>query len=71
LFCHAVERTKALGFSKLEIESDPNAEGFYRRVGARRAGVNVQIVERERRELPIMIYEIDRKGPMSVKPSMK
>lgn len=29
LFYHAVGRTKASGFRELEIESDPNAEGFW------------------------------------------
>src|SRR5256885_12005570 len=29
LFIHAVERVRALGFVTLEIESDPNAVGFY------------------------------------------
>jgi hypothetical protein len=38
LFLHAVEPTKALGFRALEIESDPNAEGFYLHPGARRMG---------------------------------
>ena len=38
LFNHALERTRELGFRQLEIESDPNAEGFYRRLGARRVG---------------------------------
>jgi GNAT superfamily N-acetyltransferase len=28
LFCHAIERARAVGFRELEIESDPNAEGF-------------------------------------------
>jgi GNAT superfamily N-acetyltransferase len=59
LFLHAVERAKALGFRKIEIESDPNAEGFYLRMGARRVGVNVQIVEQQRRELPTLLYQID------------
>ncbi len=58
LFCHALERTKALGFRELEIESDPNAEGFYQRLGARRVGVSIQTVEQRRRELPVLIYEI-------------
>src|SRR5271155_5328954 len=35
LFNHALGRTRALGFRVLEIESDPNAEGFYQRMGAR------------------------------------
>ena len=60
LFRHAVERARVLGFQKLEIESDPNAEGFYLRMGARRVGVNVQVVEQQRRELPVLVYEIAR-----------
>jgi len=59
LFRHAVERAKALGFQKVEIESDPNAEGFYLRMGARRVGVNVRMVEQQRRELPVLVYEIE------------
>ena len=59
LFCHAVDRTWVLGFRKLEIESDPNAEAFYRHLGARRIGVNIHTVEEQRRELPVLIYEID------------
>jgi ribosomal protein S18 acetylase RimI-like enzyme len=60
LFFHALERAKALGFRELEIESDPNAEGFYRRMGARRVGLRIRNVEQKRRELPIMVYEMDR-----------
>jgi GNAT superfamily N-acetyltransferase len=59
LFYHALERTKALGFRELEIESDPNAEGFYKRLGARRAGVNTYTIDQQQRELPVLIYEID------------
>ena len=40
LFSHAIERTRHLGFRELEIESDPNAEGFYRRIGAHRVGTS-------------------------------
>ena len=58
LFLHAVERGRSLGFSEIEIESDPNAEGFYRRMGARWIGSRVQESERQRRELPILVYEI-------------
>jgi N-acetylglutamate synthase-like GNAT family acetyltransferase len=35
---HAVERARALGFASLLIAADPNAEGFYRRMGAQPAG---------------------------------
>lgn len=59
LFCHALERVKSLGFRVLEIESDPNAEGFYRRLGARRVGTNIYTVDGLQRELPVLIYEVN------------
>lgn len=62
LFCHALERTKILGFKELEIESDPNAEGFYQRLGAHRVGVSIHTVDQHRRELPVLIYQIDQGG---------
>jgi hypothetical protein len=60
LFLHAVDRAKHLGFKKLEIESDPNAEGFYLRMGARRVGLNASEVAGHRRELPVLVYELFR-----------
>jgi GNAT superfamily N-acetyltransferase len=59
LFIHALARTKELGFRELEIESDPNAEGFYQHMGAHRVGSRTQELERRPRELPILVYEID------------
>lgn len=38
LFEHAVRTVRSLGGSRLTIVSDPHAEGFYRRMGARRVG---------------------------------
>ena len=38
LFEHAVERCRAIGARRLWITADPNAEGFYQRLGARRVG---------------------------------
>ena len=38
LFAHAVDRCRAIGAGRLWISADPNAEGFYRRLGARRVG---------------------------------
>jgi GNAT superfamily N-acetyltransferase len=38
LFEHAVERCRAIGARRLWINADPNAEGFYARMGARRVG---------------------------------
>jgi GNAT superfamily N-acetyltransferase len=38
LLAHAAERLRAEGVTTLRIESDPNAEGFYLKAGARRVG---------------------------------
>jgi len=38
LFADAVTCARALGISRLVIDADPNAEGFYARMGARRVG---------------------------------
>ena len=59
LFAHALERARVLGFGVLEIESDPNADGFYERMGARRIGTRVTALEGQPRELPILVYEVD------------
>lgn len=38
LFAHAAEHLRAEGVTALRIESDPYAEGFYLKAGARRVG---------------------------------
>jgi len=58
LFEHAVERVRASGCASLEIESDPNAAGFYEHMGARRVATTVTELEGRRRELPVLVYEI-------------
>jgi GNAT superfamily N-acetyltransferase len=59
LFGHAANEAKSLRFAEIKIEADPNAEGFYRRMGARRIGVNVTAIEGNRRELPLLVYELE------------
>jgi len=59
LFSHALERATDLGFLELEIESDPNAEGFYQRLGAHRVGTSIKDLAGHKRELPILVYEFD------------
>jgi len=59
LFLHAVEQLKALGFKRLEIESDPNAAGFYEHMGARCVATSVSELEGQLRELPVLLYEND------------
>jgi GNAT superfamily N-acetyltransferase len=38
LWAHALELARAAGFARLLIAADPDAEGFYLRMGARRCG---------------------------------
>jgi GNAT superfamily N-acetyltransferase len=38
LFAHLLKRMHAMRVTRLTVASDPNAEGFYRRMGARRIG---------------------------------
>jgi GNAT superfamily N-acetyltransferase len=58
LFEHAVEQGKHLGFQTIKIEADPNAEGFYQRMGARRVGTQITEIQGERRELPLLVYQL-------------
>jgi GNAT superfamily N-acetyltransferase len=57
LFQHAMMQARDLGFDSIKIEADPNAEGFYQRMGARRTGTAVREVEGQRRELPLMEWK--------------
>lgn len=52
LFSHAARTARGLGAARLEIDSDPHAEGFYLRMGARRVGQVPADVEGVRRMLP-------------------
>jgi GNAT superfamily N-acetyltransferase len=60
LFEHAVEEARTLGHRLLKIEADPNAEGFYTRMGARRVGETVTEIEGQRRELPLLVYDLQK-----------
>ena len=62
LFEHAMRRAKELGARTVTIESDPNAEGFYQKMGAKRAGENVYEIEGQERVLPVMIVELTEEG---------
>jgi GNAT superfamily N-acetyltransferase len=57
LFDHAVRRAAALGAEVLGIEADPNAEGFYRRMGARRVGETSYPIDGQRRVLPLLVVD--------------
>ena len=58
LFHHATERACALGASCLSIEADPNAEPFYLRMGAVRVGLRASEIEGQRRELPLLAFDL-------------
>ena len=58
LWRHAVETAKALGYSRMELTSDPNAEGFYRKMGAVAIGMVGSPVMKGRR-LPRMEFGLD------------
>jgi GNAT superfamily N-acetyltransferase len=61
LFAHAIEQAKAAGASQVHIESDPHAEGFYLRMGARRIGERVSEMKGKKRRLPLL--RMDLNGP--------
>jgi len=57
LWAHAVAVAAALGHENLIVVSDPNAEGFYRRMGARPVGARPSDLE-PGRLLPLLRYPL-------------
>jgi len=60
LFMHALETAAFLNAAALEISADPNAEGFYKRMGARRIGEVHSEIEGQPRTLPRLAIDLDR-----------
>lgn len=58
---HAAGRAADLGAETLGIEADPNAEGFYRRMGARRVGETTYELDGRKRILPLLALDIPTK----------
>ncbi|MBS1789121.1 MAG: GNAT family N-acetyltransferase [Acidobacteria bacterium] len=52
LLAHAMDRASTSGTRQIEIVSDPNAEGFYLKAGAKRIGQVVSTIEGQQRRLP-------------------
>jgi GNAT superfamily N-acetyltransferase len=68
LWRHAVERASSLGFGWLLIESDPHAEGFYRKLGAERIG-DAPSGSIPGRRLPLLRYGLtDRRNTVITAP---
>jgi N-acetylglutamate synthase-like GNAT family acetyltransferase len=60
LFRHTRERAKQLNFSAMELSADPNAEGFYQRMGAERCGEVQAEIDGRPRVLPRMRVDLKR-----------
>ncbi|HEX8089723.1 MAG TPA: GNAT family N-acetyltransferase [Blastocatellia bacterium] len=58
LFNHAVKKATEMHASVIEIESDPNAEGFYKHMGARRIGETLSELDGQPRILPLLALEL-------------
>lgn len=52
LFLHAMQNASGRDLKAVEIFSDPNAEGFYRKLGAYRTGETISEIDGEPRILP-------------------
>ena len=58
LFEHALEQARTRGLKAILVESDPNAAGFYLRMGARPLGTVTSEIAGEERELPCFAYDL-------------
>lgn len=58
LFNYMLARCRELGVHVLRIESDPNAQGFYEHLGAKKIGEAVGEVDGHARVLPLLEIEI-------------
>jgi GNAT superfamily N-acetyltransferase len=58
LWEHAMGELAARGVRTVELTADPNAEGFYLRMGARRVRTKRYRLEGQMRELPVLRMEI-------------
>lgn len=68
LFEHAVALAAQLGVKQIDIESDPNAEGFYHKMGAETVGEVTYELEGLPRSLPLMLYSVG--GPRHPSPGL-
>src|SRR5436190_4125025 len=58
LFEHVTHRARQLGLNELELSADPNAEGFYERMGAERIGEVRSEIDGQPRVLPRMRIDV-------------
>ena len=67
LFLDAMERAAALNVDAVELSADPNAAGFYSRMGATQIGETDSIIDGQVRKLPRMTIEPSTKGTKETK----
>jgi N-acetylglutamate synthase-like GNAT family acetyltransferase len=58
LFAHLLKRLRAMKVTRLKIASDPNAAGFYLRMGARRVGCVASLPSG--RSIPLLVMRVAR-----------
>jgi ribosomal protein S18 acetylase RimI-like enzyme len=58
LFEHAVELARQRGYKILQLEADPNAQGFYEKMGMHQISERRSDVEGRPRSLPVMEMEL-------------
>jgi ribosomal protein S18 acetylase RimI-like enzyme len=58
LFLHALTRTREMGYQTLQLEADPNAVGFYEKMGMHKIGEQIGEVAGQKRILPVMEMEL-------------
>jgi len=58
LFLHAVELARQRGYTTLQLEADPNAAGFYEKMGMSKVDEHQYEMEGRPRILPIMEMEL-------------
>ena len=54
LFLHAKIRSLGLGYKILQLEADPNALGFYEKMGMRKIGEHPADVDGQPRSIPVL-----------------
>lgn len=59
LFLHAIEQSRRRGYQLLQLEADPNAIGFYEKMGMHKIGERHSKVDGKPRLLPIMAIRLE------------
>jgi ribosomal protein S18 acetylase RimI-like enzyme len=58
LFLHAIRLARQYRYKSLQLEADPNAVGFYEKMGMYKIGERRSEIESQPRILPVMEIEL-------------